>query len=170
MLKSLQRKAKLIQAEKERGGKNWLSETYNTLGTYDLQKDKSFKILLEKIEDKVLEFTKRHNSDYRYKIQESWLNVYNKSDYQEYHHHPNSTFSAVYFLKASENCSRIVFENPIEPEMITIKDIKQHNPLTFKTCFFPPVENGLIIFRSYLRHMVEKQNTDYERMTVAANL
>jgi uncharacterized protein (TIGR02466 family) len=166
----LQNKAKEIYKKFDKGGDNWFCKTYNTLGTYDLQSDNDFKIILDKIEDKVFEFTKAHNSDYRYKIKESWLNIYNKEDYQEYHYHADCTFSAVFFLKSNENCAKIFFENPVEPDMKPIKNIKEQNQLTFKTCHFFPKENSLLIFRSYMRHMVEKQNTNFERTTVAVNL
>jgi uncharacterized protein (TIGR02466 family) len=152
------------------GGKNWLLKPYNTLDTYELTKDENFKLLLNKIEEKVFLFTQAHNSDHFYKIKEAWLNVYNKNDQQEYHYHADCTFSAVFFLKSTKDCAKIFFENPVEPDMKPIKNIKEQNQLTFKTCHFFPKENSLLIFRSYMRHMVEKQNTNFERTTVAVNL
>ena len=65
---------------------------------------------------------------------------------------------------------KVVFENPTEPDMLPIKDIKQYNDLSFKTYSFTPIQNSLIIFRSYMRHMVERQTIDFERMSVAVNL
>jgi uncharacterized protein (TIGR02466 family) len=170
MVLQLQKKSKKIEKQYPKGGENWKSNVYNTLGTFDLSGDKYFKILLDKIEEKVFEFTKSHGSSYKYKIKESWINIYKNKDYQEYHCHPESTFSCVYFLKSSVKCAKIVFENPTEPDMLPIKDMKQYNDLSFKTYSFYPVQNSLLIFRSYMRHMVEQQTIDFERMSVAVNL
>tara|TARA_R110000737_G_scaffold349461_1_gene385719 strand:- start:26 stop:604 length:579 start_codon:yes stop_codon:yes gene_type:complete len=166
----LQNKSLQIQSQGNKGGDNWLCDTYNTLGAYDLGQDKDFKPLLDTIEDKVFEFTKAHNSNHKYPIKESWLNIYKEKDYQEYHYHADCTFSAVYFLKSNKNCAKIFFENPAEPDMKPIKEITGQNELTFKNCHFIPVQNSLLIFRSYMRHMVEKQKTDFERITIAVNL
>jgi uncharacterized protein (TIGR02466 family) len=170
MILNLQKRSKEIEKKYPKGGENWKCNTYNTLGTFELSNDAPFKILLDKIEEKVFEFTKAHGSNYKYKIKESWINIYKTNDYQEYHFHPESTFSAVYFLKSSEKCAKIVFENPTEPDMLPIKDIKQYNDLSFKTYSFYPIQNSLLIFRSYMRHMVEQQTIDFERMSVAVNL
>jgi len=159
-----------IKNKNKCGGKNWLLKPYNTLDTYELTKDENFKLLLNKIEEKVFLFVKAHKSDHFYKIKEAWLNIYNKNDQQEYHYHADCTFSAVFFLKSTKDCAKIFFENPVEPDMKPIKNIKEQNQLTFKTCHFFPKENSLLIFRSYMRHMVEKQNTNFERTTVAVNL
>jgi len=158
-----------IKNKYECGGKNWLLKPYNTLDTYDLTKDKNFKLLFDKIEEKVFLFAKAHKSDNFYKVKESWLNVYNKNDQQEFHYHADCTFSAVFFLKTSKDCAKIIFENPTEPDMKPILNIKEFNTLNYKTCFFEPTENSLLIFRSYMRHMVEKQQTDFNRITVAVN-
>ena len=170
MVLDLQKKAKEIEKKHPKGGENWKCNTYNTLGTFELSNDAHFKILLDKIEEKVFEFTKAHGSNYKYKIQGSWINIYKTNDYQEFHTHPESTFSAVYFLKSSEKCAKIVFENPTEPDMLPVKDIKQYNNISFKTYSFNPIQNSLIIFRSHIRHMVELQTINFERISVAVNL
>ena len=168
-LTKIQNKAFKIKENSKSGGDNWTLKPFNTCGTYDLQKDKDFKILLDKIEEKTLKFTKEHNTDHVYHIKDAWLNVYNKDESQEFHCHGGSTFSAVFFLKSSDNCANLIFENPTEPDMKPIIGVKKENPLTYKRCWIKPVENSLIIFRSYMRHMVEKQTTDFDRMTIAVN-
>jgi uncharacterized protein (TIGR02466 family) len=169
-IKLLQKKAKEIEKKYPRGGIDWKCDTYNTLGSYNIHEDKDFKKLIDIIEEKTFEFTKAHGSDFFYKTKESWLNLYKKSDFQDWHTHLNSTFSAVYFLKSNKNCAKIYFENPKEPDMLPIWNIKNFNELNFSTYYFEPIENSLIIFRSYMRHMVEKQTVDFERMSVAVNL
>ena len=165
----LQNKAFIIKTTEKKGGENWTFRPFNTCGTYDLLKDKDFKILLDKITDKTHKFVKEYNTDYVYHIKEAWLNVYNKNDAQEMHCHGGSTFSAVFFLKSSDECANLIFENPTEPDMLPVIGIKKENHLTYKKCWVKPVENSLVIFRSYMRHMVEKQKKDFNRMTIAVN-
>jgi len=169
-LNDLQQHAKRIQSIINSGGENWILRPYNTLDTYDLKTDSVFNVFLNTVEDKVFEFNKAHNSDYRYKTKDAWLNIYNKGDEQEYHCHAGHTYSAVFFLKSNKDCAKIIFENPTEPDMMPIKNLKELNSLSFKRCYFNPIENSLLIFRSYMRHMVEKQKTDFERITIAINL
>jgi|TARA_R100000482_G_scaffold121676_1_gene68140 uncharacterized protein (TIGR02466 family) len=169
-LKELQDRVYYIKDGNPSGGYNWVLRPYNTLSTYELKNDPVFNTLLNKIEEKTFAFNKEHSSDYRYKIKESWLNVYDKDEEQEYHCHPGNTYSAVFFLKSSKDCAKIIFENPTEPDMMPIKNLKEMNGLNFKRCYFNPVENSLLIFRSYMRHMVEKQKTNSERITVAVNM
>ena len=169
-LKKLQDRVYSIKDGNPSGGSNWVLRPYNTLDTYELKDDPVFSTLLVKIEEKTFAFNKEHNSDYHYKIKESWLNVYDKNDQQEYHCHAGHTYSAVFFLKSNEDCAKIIFENPTEPDMMPIKNLKELNGLSFKRCHFNPIENSLLIFRSYMRHMVDKQETDSERISIAVNL
>ena len=50
----LQNKASTIKTTEKNGGENWTLKPFNTCGTYKLQEDKDFKILLDKIEEKTL--------------------------------------------------------------------------------------------------------------------
>ena len=168
-LLKLQKKAKIIESKNKSGGSDWIEKPFNTHGSYSLQDDLDFKNLFKIIEEKIFKFTNAHNSNYIYKITESWINIYRKNELQEFHCHPNSTFSAVFFLKSSDACGRLIFENPIEPDMLPIKGIEEENSLTYKRVFIKPKENHLIVFRSYMRHMVERQVSDFERMTIAVN-
>jgi len=168
-LSKLQNKAYTIKKIEKSGGDNWSLRPFNTCGTYDLQKDEDFKILLDIITDKTHKFIREHNSDYVYPIKESWLNVYDKNESQEMHSHGGSTFSAVFFLKSNDDCANLIFENPTEPDMLPIRGVKKENHLTYKRCWIKPIQNSLVVFRSYMRHMVEKQQTDFNRITVAVN-
>ena len=53
--------------------------------------------------------------------------------------------------------------------MLPIKEIKTTTELSFRTCSYQPEEGTLLIFRSYMRHMVEICKNDTPRITVALN-
>ncbi len=160
----------ILNTDCESGGFNWMSKIKNSLGTYNLNDDHNFHNLIDKVSRHVNLFNKEMGSEYNYSCQYSWFNIYEQGDYQEYHHHPNSTYSAVFFLKCDVNSSPLVFLNPIEPfDMHPIQKQTALNELNFLTCKVFPVKNSLVIFRSYIKHAVPKQTSDEKRITVAFN-
>lgn len=165
----LKQKSLEIGKISENGASNWQCNTYNTLGTFDVKEDPLFSDLLKEIEFHVKKFTEMHGSDYQYKCKESWLNLNDKNSYQEYHCHSNSTFSAVYYISTPPKSGKIYFENPCEPDMLPIKEIKTPTEMSFRTCSYQPEEGTLLIFRSYMRHMVEICKNDSTRITIALN-
>lgn len=166
---SLKQRSLMIEEVSKNGASNWNCNTYNTLGTFDLKTDPLFSDLLKEVEFHVKKFTEMHGSDYEYQCKDSWLNVNHKNSYQEYHCHSNSTFSAVYYISTPPGSGKIHFENPCEPDMLPIQGIKNPTELSFRTCHYEPEEGTLLIFRSYMRHMVELCKNELPRITVAFN-
>jgi uncharacterized protein (TIGR02466 family) len=159
-----------IKQKNKQGGSNWASNVYNTCGTFNLHEHKSFKNLNNVVSHHTNNFAKILKSNYNYECKESWFNFYNKGDYQEYHTHSYSVFSAVYYFLSSENSGKIIFENPTEPDMCSLKNVNEFDNLNSNTCYFKPPTKSLLIFRSNIRHMVEKNNSDEMRITGAFNL
>jgi|688.fasta_scaffold810042_2 uncharacterized protein (TIGR02466 family) len=150
------------------GGKNWKTDTYNSCGTYNLIKDIKFNNLIKKTEEQTLNFSKILGSNETYKVCSGWFNYYNKGDYQEYHIHPSSHFSAVYFFKNPKGSGSLIFKNPSD-KMFPLKNLK-YNEFSYGTCSYNPPERSLIIFQSDLWHMVEKCKNTTPRITAAFNL
>lgn len=87
-------------------------------------------------------------------IDSSWVNIYEKNFYQEFHTHISpvkKTISGVMYLSRSN--SNINFEAPSR--------MKQHK-LTPEYC-------DIILFEDYLAHSVEKNQSDNLRISVAFN-
>ena len=78
-----------------------------------------------------------------------WLNVYEKGDYAETHHHWPCQFSFAYFVECDEN----------------------HPPLVFTDSEYevPPVEGTYVAFPAYMNHRVDKNTTDRVRITLSGN-
>jgi uncharacterized protein (TIGR02466 family) len=151
------------------GAENWNCNTFNTLGTYDVKSDEIFVELIKTIEFHVNQFAEYHGSNFSYNCKDSWINMNYKNTYQEYHCHANSTFSAVYYISTPSKSGRIIFENPTEPDMVPIKNISDPTEASYRTCHYSPTENTLLIFRSYLRHMVELGQNEEPRISIALN-
>jgi uncharacterized protein (TIGR02466 family) len=139
---------------------------------YKIYTDEYLNSLVSTITNKVGEFSQFYgmgNCDIR--VDDGWINISGKGDYQEYHQHAESHFSAVYYVSAPEKCGDIVFRSyeanfdmfPLNP--------KEHNENTFKTTSYKAVESNLLIFRSSLLHMVEMNNSaeTEKRISIAMN-
>ena len=143
--------------------KNWVSNTYNR----DLAGVEIFNKLNEWVEQEVEAYIKNLNikdGNINGK-KEMWFNIYNKGDFQEYHHHA-SFISCIYFLKSDENDAKVIFKSPID-DIINVEYGNLNNPTG--TVKFKPNPGKLIIFRSYLNHCVEQKNTDGHRISIAYN-
>lgn len=151
------------------GGDNWHCNVYNTFDTHDISKDIKFNKITKTVQQHIDHFVSLYNSSQEYKIQEGWLNVYSEQQHQEYHIHAGFTFSAVYYVKVPANAGTIWFENPVM-DMLPIKNINSINNINAQDWFIPPKQNCLIIFRSYLRHMVEAGSNVDDRISLAFNI
>lgn len=151
----------------------WRCNTYSSMNSgYKIYTDEYFNSLVSTITNKVGEFSQFYgmgNCDIR--VDDGWINISGKGDYQEYHQHAGSHFSAVYYVSAPENCGDIVFRSyeanfdmfPLNP--------KELNENTFKTTSYKAVESNLLIFRSSLLHTVEMNNSaeTEKRISIAMN-
>ena len=152
------------------GGDEWEGGTYTTHSTsYELSNDPVFAPLIDSITSHVNNFAVLHNSDFNYRCLGSWLNISTKENFQELHTHNDSTISAVYYVSASENSGKIVFEDPKEPDMFPLKSIQTKNTLSYTRIHYTPAPGLLLIFRSYLRHLVEPGTNTEPRISIALN-
>jgi uncharacterized protein (TIGR02466 family) len=149
--------------------KQWECELYTSYLNHNVAKDLKFKPLVDKITNSVNTFAKTLGSDYNYACQNGWINICDSTHYQEYHHHPNSIFSVVYYLKTPEGSGNTVFRSPLEPDMLPLKNLSNDNELTYKTCKYRAVTNRAVIFRSYLEHMVQKGTNTEDRISLSFN-
>jgi len=156
----------------KKGGSEWLVNTFNSLGTLDIIKDKNFNKLNKEILKHVNIYNQTLGSDYKYKkLSNGWFNIYNKNDYQEFHNHAGYTFSVIYYAQVEKNIedrSATIFKHPYE-DMRPLKGSVKLNHLSYQTVKMKPENNSLLIFRSYLQHYVEKNNKN-TRVTLAYNI
>ena len=158
-----------IQNKTPSGGAEWLGGTYNTHQTHDLNNDAVFQPVLESISDHVHRFAKMHNCSGIYTNNYAWMNISKAGDWQEFHTHNANIFSAVYYVSAPEGSGRILFEDPKEPDMFPLKSIQGKNQLSYSRIHYTPESGKLLIFRSYVRHLVESGTNTEPRISIALN-
>ena len=159
-----------IQRTVVTGGDEWEGQTYTTHNTsYNVRDDKTFKPLLDAVSFHVNQYVKLHNSTRVYACESAWLNISTENNFQEMHTHNESTISAVYYIAAPTGSGKLVFEDPREPDMLPIKDIPNRNELSYIKVGYEPQVGQLLIFRSYLRHMVTLNTNKLPRISIAFN-
>jgi uncharacterized protein (TIGR02466 family) len=149
---------------------DWRCGTFTTLNRYDMINDPLFKDFINYVTDQVsqfaVEFGCNPNSA---SVTDSWINVAQPGDYQEYHIHTGNHFSAVYYVTAPKDSGNIVFRSfEADTDMFPLP-VKMMNYTSYKTFSIPPEEGTLLIFRSNLRHMVETNMSNESRISIAMN-
>ena len=151
---------------------DWLSGTRSPDNCYNqsnVAEYLEFRLLVERITQSVYELARAHGSDDPYECTEGWYNIYQSNRYQEYHVHPNSIFSAVYFAKSGEDSQGLHIKRPDHGGMIPPKNKKRDTEYNQEVIIAPPQERTVIIFRSYLEHCVPPLTLKTDRVTVALN-
>jgi uncharacterized protein (TIGR02466 family) len=171
----LKNKALSLQEKYASNNKNeWRCDTFNTLNQYvGYNKDSVEKKLIMSIKNHILHFSKTYLNIKRDDLEctDFWYNVASTGAYQEYHIHPNNHFSVVYYVQTPINCGRIVLTDPSASGILDMQPlpIVEYNRNTFPTCYYEPTESLLLIFRSNVPHMVEKNKSNENRISISMN-
>ena len=100
-------------------------------------------------------------------VTQSWANFTEKDQYHHRHKHPNSLISGVLYISTDEDTDRINFyKNDQTPFHVPTENFNVWNS---ETWWFPVKSNTLILFPSYLEHMVETKKTPGTRISISFN-
>lgn len=165
--KSLIEKSYSIKRSTPNQSHKWDCQIYTNYGN-QLSIYKEFDHLIDIVLSNINTFAHEMGSRGEYHLTSAWLNIAKEGDFQEHHRHNSSTFSAVYYLQAPSGSGDIAFESPIG----FMNDLKEQEIETIynkERISYPPIENSLIIFRSYLQHMVKVGKNKEDRISIALN-
>jgi uncharacterized protein (TIGR02466 family) len=172
----LERKAYSLKFSRPVVSTQWNCDTYNTLDLYNPTSDRDSIVngLIDLCRDRVYDFSKEFGISKNIEqlvCTDFWFNIAQPGNYQECHQHPNSHFSLVYYIKVSDNCGNIVFKSPTAfSDMFPLSiNSKNLNKNSYPACWYTPEESVLLIFRSNLVHMVEKNLSSTDRISVSMN-
>jgi uncharacterized protein (TIGR02466 family) len=138
-------------------GKNSPENTYQSL---NIAKYKKMNDFVNRVSFYVKQFAFQNNDGTEYSCWNSWINFYEKNNYQEPHSHGKSTYSAVYFLDVPTGSAPICFINPRIDEL--------GNNFSSSWIYYPK-PNTLILFRSNLLHYVLQGENNEKRISIALN-
>lgn len=149
---------------------DWRCDTFSSMRFYDLKQDEIFLKILPDIEKLLLSFVEKYGVvDVKPKLDDAWINLTHPGDYQEYHIHTNNHISVVYYIKVPKNSGNLVFRSHSADKDMMQMPVKNLTRFSFKTWSITPIENQIVFFRSNLPHMVEKNKSDEDRVSIALN-
>ena len=100
-----------------------------------------------------------------------WININGKYDYNEQHDHQNSVLSGTYYVQVpEENMGDLILHRGDNAEFfLTSKVERQQTMANAMTIPCPVKESMFYLFPSWVKHSVERNNTDSERISIAFN-
>jgi uncharacterized protein (TIGR02466 family) len=135
--------------------------------------DKDMKPLLDVVVEKMnsLKEYLGFKQDKKISIENYWVNINQKGDFNKLHKHPFSLFSASYYVKVPKDSGQIHFMNPINEHNYTIRQetINEFNYFNSNEWHVQPEEGTLIVFPSWLNHLVLPNEGEEERISIAFN-
>ena len=100
-----------------------------------------------------------------YKIHSSWFTKFTKGDYAHTHSHGHLDISGVYYYKTNGKDGDLFFESPVSA--VDSSFVYLH--LADHMCHSPG-EGKIILFPSYLKHGVRRNETNNVRISLSFNL
>jgi len=154
----------------------WNCDTWNSLNSNINFKDDVITNLVNETIKHTEKYAVEYEADlenYRVVCTDFWFNIAQPGNYQEYHQHPNNHFSAVYYVKGNPNSGNIRFKSM--DSIATGNTIPTKIPTekisgSTETCFYEPQPSKLLLFKSNLLHMVEKNLSTEDRISISMNL
>lgn len=150
---------------------HWMCDTFSSLNTsYKIKDDDVFSELIYEATHHVTEFGKAYGiKSSKTVLDDCWFNIAPPGEYQEFHSHQNSHFALVYYVKAPENCGNIVFRSMVETTVHYVPNYDETNVLNLNIFDITPKEGLMIIFPAHLQHMVKKNKSKQDRISIAMN-
>ena len=100
-----------------------------------------------------------------------WANINPPGSMNRAHIHPNSLWSGVYYVKASENSGQLKIEDPRSVALMVRPRMKQGKPprRLWREDNYEPKAGRLIMFPSWLNHCVDTNESNDIRISVSFN-
>ncbi len=116
---------------------------------------------------RIAEIRRAHAFVYTHsEVTESWINKHGRTGQTLEHNHNNVTFAVAAYLKLPPGSGYIEFKDPLEYHK-TINPIFPEESL-YKA--LPAETNDVLIFPGWMRHRVQPNTTDQERMVLTFNI
>jgi uncharacterized protein (TIGR02466 family) len=152
----------------------WSCDLYTTInsgGARDLMSQPPFATLKEIVLGEALKFARSLGLDvdtHPLRFNDFWLNVYGRGHAQEVHTHGKSVVSGIYFVKTPPGCGDTIFHAPMGDTMLA-PPRAEINPLNSSVARWTPRAGQVVLFRGWLKHSVQANTSEEERVTIAFN-
>ena len=99
-----------------------------------------------------------------------WINVGPKGSRHHEHSHPNNYLSGVYYLTTPPGADSITFYDPRPQAHILSMPTRRSTPSTASSMTVSVQPGRLILFHSWLRHAVDPNRAEQNRVSLSFNL
>lgn len=99
-----------------------------------------------------------------------WANINPKGGQSSAHTHPNNFLSAVYYVKVPLGEGEIHFVDPRPQAEVMLPPTAEANRFNGNRRVFDVAPGRLVMFPAWLRHSVPPNQSEQERISIAANL
>ena len=157
------KKDKKGRAVSNRGG--WQSQLFVEPNKYNKE---IFKTITKSVSEvmKVLNFNKN------LKLDGYWYNINKKCSFNKPHAHAgnDTVISGVLYIKTPKDCGNIVFNrnDPLSP-LLYDSNVNDYNEYTSSNFTIIPKEKRFVLFPSSLKHYVEPNLSNQERISISFN-
>jgi len=128
-----------------------------------------FHIVDDLIHEKIIEFANSIHPDYSFKLDNIWININEKGDYNGRHVHPVSSFSGTVYIQTDDNTGKIRFFNDFW--MLKHYPVKLDDSDIFcQNVSYTPRNGMIIIFPSWIPHEVMPSESDMTRISMSFNI
>lgn len=107
-------------------------------------------------------------------IDNLWININKKHDFNWSHVHPGAHLSGVFWIKCPKNCGTLNFDSPNNFSDSKIYEVLKEDYskkfYMYEVSSFQSKEGSLILFPPNLRHGVTPNLSDEDRISIAFNL
>jgi uncharacterized protein (TIGR02466 family) len=133
----------------------------------------TFELLEKEINKHVRKFVKHLEMDINpkeLKMSSCWINVMPPQVHHSMHIHPLSVISGTYYVQTPKGCSAIKFEDP-RMEAFMASPPRKHDAKVHNQRFhsIAPSEGQVVLFESWTRHEVPKNEAKKERISISFN-
>ena len=99
-----------------------------------------------------------------------WININGKHDYNLLHDHQKSILSGCYYVDVpDDNMGDLVLVRGDNADYFLNGNVQEHTMTTSPTCVKKAETSKFIIFPSWIKHYVERNESDKERISIAFN-
>ena len=98
-----------------------------------------------------------------------WLNINPPGSYNHLHNHIGAVFSGVYYVHGEENQGNIQFERMDGAEAFLPEYVAKQTYYSASRATYPCKTDGLYIFPGWLKHSVQGNQTNIDRISISFN-
>lgn len=137
-------------------------------------RNKLFYDYLHKMCEKLFYESFDHSGELSFTITDCWININPTGAYNNSHTHPGCDYTGVFYVNLPKDESPIVFDSHLSHSSGTTfsmySEIYKNQYCLHSEVEFQPREGALLIFPSSLRHFVDENRSEDDRVSIALNI